>query len=41
MECSECKERPGVTEDGTFYCGAVGEETKDSNSACEYFQEGK
>jgi len=39
--CGDCNERPGCTEDGTFYCGAVDQYRKDEDEICEYFEEGR
>ena len=38
--CADCKERPSITEDGTFYCNMVDEKRKDEDEICEYFEEG-
>ena len=39
--CKECKERPGCTENGTFYCGCVDEDVNDESPVCEYFEYGR
>ena len=37
--CGECKERPEITEDGRFWCGAVDMARKDEDEICEYFEQ--
>lgn len=38
--CKDCKERPDVTQEGTFYCPMVGDMVDDDNEICEYFNQG-
>jgi len=39
--CEDCKCRPGITEDGTFFCPWVSEIVHDKNEPCEYFEQWK
>lgn len=38
-KCGLCKERPAITEDGTFWCGVTGEWKDDEDIPCEYYEE--
>lgn len=37
--CATCKDRPGITEDGTFFCHAVDEMVSDDEPICWYYRE--